>query len=142
MLERPTSQPDPEHLFQLKASISQQWEQLPPEHQASTALVLIGRVLEGEYGPWFLSAVETLWQDRVSPSGKFLPLTPISRAQLEVANLTPDEIVQLDENDLRHITHEIARHFANDVFWEELEYMARKTLEEKRKEGSRPGKSC
>ena len=134
MLERPIPQTDPEQLLQLKDSISEQWESLPPEHQASTALVLIGRVLDGEYGPWFLSAVETLWQDKVSLSGKFLPITPVSRAQLETANLTQDEINQLDESDLRHITHEIARHFANDVFWEELEYMARKTLDEKRQE--------
>ena len=132
MSERLTPQLDPEQLLQLKNSISEQWEQLPPEHQASTALVLMGKVLEGEYGLGLLSAVETLWQDTSSPQGKVLPIVPLSATQLEFANLTPDEIAQLDEDDLRHITYAMARHYANDVFWEELEFHARNTLAEKR----------
>lgn len=132
MNERPSSASDPEHWLQLKDSISNQWDQLPAEHQASMALVLFNRVLAGEYGPWLRSAVELIGKGEELTRPLLLPIVDISRDQLELANLTQEEIAQLDETDLAHITHQIRRHYANDVFWDELEFVARLTLAEKR----------
>ena len=132
MSERPNPSLAPEHILHLKNEIFSQWEQLPPEHQASAALVLFGKVLSGEYGEWLASATHLLWQDKQGPLGKLLPITGISQAHLTQANLTAEEIAQFTDDDLRRITSDMLDHYANDVFWEELEFVARKALAERR----------
>lgn len=132
MNEQPSSQPNPEHLLQLKDSLLDQWGQLPPEHQASMILVLYTQVLAGEYGPWLCSAARVMEQGRAEEPFRFLPVIRISPEHLVQARLTEEEIAQLDEEDLQYISHEIVRHYTEDVFWEELTFMARKALEEKR----------
>ena len=133
MVEQDTSSPSPEDLLKLKDKISEQWQQLPIAHQETMMLVLLGQMLEGERGAWMLSAIELLWKTHSSPSDKLLPIPFISQADLVHTNLTPEEIAQLDDDDLKHITHEMLRHYTNDVFWEELEFVARFWLEGKRK---------
>jgi hypothetical protein len=125
----PTS---PKELLHIKDTIHQQWQKLPPEHQASTILVLLSQTLDGEYGPWLSGALEVMSQHTVRRPVPVLPIPPLTRGHLELANLSEDEIAQFSEADLRHIAHEMMDHYANDVFWEELEYLAQKTLEEKR----------
>lgn len=131
MSERPTTQPTPERLRQLKDGILENWQGLPPEHQATMTLVLLRRLVEGEYGPWTLSAIEMLWKEKSPLYSKSLPIPQLSYADLTHTNLTEEEIARLTEGDLRHITHEIAEHYANDVFWEELEFVARLVLAER-----------
>lgn len=130
MKERPTF--TGEQLLHLKGEIETRWEQLPPEHQASMALVLLSKVLEGEYGEWLRSAIDVLSEKQGSAPVKVLPIMPLSGEHLALASLTEEEIGQLDENDLKSITYGIARHFTNDVFWEELEYLAREVTKQKR----------
>ena len=134
MSERLTPQPSPEHLLQLKDSIFEQWGQLPPEHQASMALVLYTQVMAGEYGPWLHSSIRGMEQKETQGPYKFLPVLRITPKHLTQTELTQEEIARLDEEDLRYISHEIVRHYTNDVFWEELEFLARKTLDEKHQE--------
>lgn len=50
--ERPTA----EALLALKGELRSRWEQLPPEHQASMVLTLIGDVMDGEWGAWLRDA--------------------------------------------------------------------------------------
>jgi hypothetical protein len=134
MSERPTSQPLSEHLLQLKDGIFEQWGQLPPEHQASMLLVLYTQVTAGEYGPWLRSSIDVMEQKDTHGPYKFLPILRISPEHLILANLTEEEIARLDEDDLRSISYQMVRHYTNDVFWEELEFMTRKALEEKQQE--------
>jgi len=123
--------PPGDELLAIKENIRRNWDQLPPEHQATMALVLYQQTLEGEYGPWLRSAARiTDPQESESPF-RFLPIVRISRAHLENANLTEDEISGLDDENLMSISHAIVRHYTNDVFWEELEFPARLTLAEK-----------
>ena len=136
MTEEDVSGPNPEQLLRLKDELFERWKQLPPEHQATMALVLFGKVAYGAYGPWLQSAVESLWPDREQSLDQLLPVSPITHSHLEQANLTEEEIQQLDEEDLRSISHDIVRHYTNDVFWEELEFLARKTLAEKHRKQS------
>ncbi len=131
MSERTNPSLTPEHILHLKNEIFSQWGQLPPEHQASAAHVLYGKVLDGEYREWLLSATQLLWQDKTEPLGKLLPIISVSRAQLAHANLTEGEIAQLSDADLQRITSDILGHFTNDVFWEEVEYLASATLAQK-----------
>ncbi len=95
------------------------------------ALVLLTRLLEGEYGPWTLAAIETLWKEKSPLYSKTLPIPQISHDDLKQTNLTSEEIAQLTEEDLRHITHEVSEHFANNAFWEEIEFIAHVVLAEK-----------
>jgi hypothetical protein len=131
MSERPIPQPNPEHLLQLKDNILEHWAQLPPEHQASMALVLYSQVLAGEYGPWLRSSIEVMEQKETHGPYKFLPILRISPEHLAQTTLTEEEIGRLDDEDLRYISHQIVRHYTNDVFWEELEFVARSTLADK-----------
>lgn len=132
--EKPTPSPVPEHLLQLKDGILGQWGQLPPEHQASMLLVLYTQVTAGEYGPWLRSSIRTLEQRETQGPFRFLPIVSLTPEHLEQASLTETEIARLTDEDLRYISYEIVRHFTNDVFWEELEFLARKTLDEKQQE--------
>ena len=50
--------PFPEHILQLKSELSERWQQLPIEHQATMVLVLVKEVLAGEYGTWLREALE------------------------------------------------------------------------------------
>ena len=132
MKERPDPSHTPEHILHLKNELIRHWEQLPPEHQATIALVMFQQTLEGEYGPWLRSAVKvTDPQENESPF-RFLPVVRITRSHLKHTNLTEEEIAQLDDEDLMFISHAIVRHYTNDVFWEELEFLAHLTLDVKR----------
>lgn len=55
MTER--DQPTPDELLHLKNSIVSQFQQLPPEHQASLGLVLTKSILQGDMGTWFREAL-------------------------------------------------------------------------------------
>lgn len=57
MTERETAPQDPEQLLQLKSELLECWCQLPVEHQASMALVLLGDVLDDELGAWMVDAL-------------------------------------------------------------------------------------
>ena len=89
-------------------------------------------MLEGEYGPWLRSAVKIMTQQEPDEPFRFLPIIRISQSHLTQAGLTEEEIDQLSEEDRMHISHDIVRHYTNDVFWEELEFIARLRLAEKR----------
>jgi hypothetical protein len=131
MNERPNPSLPPEQILHLKDEIFSQWGQLPPEHQATVTLVMLKQLVEGEYGSWTLSAIELLWKEKSPLFSKSLPIPLISLADLTQTNLTTEEIAQLTEDDLRRITHDVSAHFANDVFWEEIEFIARLVLAEK-----------
>jgi hypothetical protein len=131
MNERPNPSLTSEHILHLKGEIFSRWEQLPPEHQATVTLIMLSHLVEGEYGPWTLSAMEMLWKEKSPLYSKTLPIPQISQADLAQTNLTAEEIAQLSEDDLRRITHDVSEHFANDVFWEEIEFIARLVLAER-----------
>ena len=96
------------------------------------ALVMFQQTLEGEYGMWLRSAVKIADPHETESPFRFLPVVRIIPSHLKHANLTAEEIAQLDDEDLMFISHAIVRHYTNDVFWEELEFLARLTLDGKR----------
>ncbi len=63
MPERQTSAINPEYLRACKDTIRGAWQHLPPEHQATMALVLLGDVLGGDYGPWLREAITLIDYD-------------------------------------------------------------------------------
>ena len=97
-------------------------------------LVLYTQVSAGEYGPWVRSSLRTLEQRETDGPFRLLPVVRLTPGHLEQASLTEAEIARLTDEDLRYISHEIVRHFTDDVFWQELEYLARKTLDERYQE--------
>ncbi|MFC1959364.1 hypothetical protein ACFLYO_01520 [Chloroflexota bacterium] len=46
-----------EYLRANKDTILDSWQNLPPEHQATMALVLLSNVLDGQFGPWLHEAM-------------------------------------------------------------------------------------
>lgn len=78
--ERPT----PDEILSLKNSIVSQFQQLPPEHQASIGLVLAKGLLQGEMGAWFREALELL--DTAAPPSEGFGLTERERLFTRVSH--------------------------------------------------------
>lgn len=132
MTEHEPPSASPEDILRIKDEITQRWRHLPSEHQATMALVMLQQTLEGDFGSWLRSALRALEKQYTDSPFRFLPVVRIAKSHLRHASLTEDEIAQLDEEDLMQISHQIVRHYTTDVFWEELEFLARLTLAEKR----------
>ncbi|MCZ7554594.1 MAG: hypothetical protein M5U05_18785 [Anaerolineales bacterium] len=132
MVESPDSSSAHQELLTIKDSILVQWQRLPPEHQASMLLVLMNNVLNSEYGPWAANAVKLLsTQPETPPPNTSAP--PISSADLaRHTDLAPDEIALLSAEDLKDISAAVTAHLIFDVFWDEVEDMARQRLDQTR----------
>jgi hypothetical protein len=57
---QPLTESDPWHAT--KEEILAAWYELPPEHQATMALVLLDTIMNSEWGLWVKEAIDTLWQ--------------------------------------------------------------------------------
>lgn len=78
--ERPTS----DEILSLKNSIVSQFQQLPPEHQASLGLVLAKGILQGEMGAWFREALQLT--DTAAPPPEGFGLTERERLFTRVSH--------------------------------------------------------
>lgn len=132
MVESANSPSAHQELLAIKDSIFLQWQRLPSEHQASMLLVLMNRVLNSEYGPWAADAIKLLSTRPENP----LPPTsapPITSADLaRHTDLAPDEIARLSTEDLKDISAVVTAHLVFDVFWNEVEYLARQRFDQTR----------
>jgi len=128
MVESTGSSDAHQELLTLKDNILAQWSRLPPEHQATMLLVLIERLKSSAYGAWAMQAIQLLsTASETSPAHAALPdLTPQDLARH--TDLAPDEIAHLSVDDLREISAAVMRHLVYDVFWNEVEYVARQRL--------------
>jgi hypothetical protein len=63
MTEQDRPAPDPKELLQLKDELMARFEQLPAEHQTTMTLVLINRVMQGEWGAWLREAIAIKWSE-------------------------------------------------------------------------------
>lgn len=132
MVESANSSSAHQELLTIKDSILAQWQRLPPEHQASMLLVLMNRVLNSEYGPWAADAIKLLSQRPEAPSPN-TSAPPITSADLaRHTDLAPDEIARLSAVDLKDISAAVMQHLVFDVFWDEVEYLARQRLDQTR----------
>lgn len=130
MIEAGPSRPQAEEILVMKDEIAERWNRLPPEHQASLALTLSANVMDGEYGPWFLTAIALLHPEIHVP-------LPLPDEHLKQVGLSDEELLQLGEADRQNIRQRIIDHWLQDVYWQDLEYQATKLLEEK-SAGSNP----
>jgi hypothetical protein len=122
---------DPDQILRLKDEVLERFQQLPTAHQATFALVLLDKVMQGEYGVWMREAIALRFPPVTSTSDKLVPLVRVSQDDLQQVNLTSAEIAQLTEEDLQSIAQAIRDHFVEDVFWDELEFHARGLLNKK-----------
>lgn len=125
MLE--ADKPAPDELLRLKESIKAQFDQLPPEHQASFGLVLANQVLSGELGDWFREALQI-----TQPRDPLHVSVRVTRAGLEATHLAEDEIEALTDADLAQLSQTVRDHIVFDVLPDEFTYAAREILDRKR----------
>ena len=59
MTEKPT--PPPAEILRLKDQIWRNWEQLPPEHQATITMVMVQTMMNGKYEVWMLESWQLLF---------------------------------------------------------------------------------
>ena len=76
MTERDDNAVASEHILQLKDELMARWQQLPTEHQATMALVLLRDVLGSEYGDWMWGALLVLGRGEELADGE----TPATRS--------------------------------------------------------------
>lgn len=124
MIEAGPSRPQAEEILVIKDEIAERWNRLPPEHQASMALTLSSNVIDGEYGPWLLTAIALLHPEIDVP-------LPLSDEHLRQVGFSDEELRQLNEADRQNIRQRMIDHWLQDVYWQDLEYQAAKLLEEK-----------
>ncbi len=115
MVERPSPPRPDERLQGLKRDILTRWEQLPPDHQARVALVLLRKLFDRQQQDLFVDALKTLGS-AVTPD------------HLRQAGLTDAEIARLTDDDKEQVVQQVVTHFVQDLVWDELEFAARKTL--------------
>jgi len=131
-MEMPEMEParsQPEEILTLKDELAARWRSLPPEHQASLALTLSSEVIDGEYGPWLLTAIALLHPEIKVP-------LPLPDEHLKQVGLSDKELLKLDEADRQNIRQRMIDHWLQDAYWQDLEYQATKLLEEKSAESN------
>lgn len=122
---------DPENLHMLKNRLFEAWKQLPQEHQATVLLVLLEKLMEGNYKGWIKEAISLRLPVETDLLAAAFPSVLITRDDLRRAHLYEDDIAQLTDEDLHTISQTMREHYIHDVFWPELAYVANGFLEEK-----------
>lgn len=117
---------DPAELHRIKAELYDLWERLPSAHQATTSLVLINRVLEGDMGEWLAGVIalksrELTTQQETDPSPAPLPVSWLSREDLlhshpELA----DEITALRDDQVEYIAERVGDAL-QETYWQALD---------------------
>lgn len=129
--EKPQMSSDPETLLSLKEVLLTIWQQLPPEHQASMAMVMLESLINGQYRQWIREAIDLRWPVTPDAFPDTFGLVQLSFDDLRRVQFDEDEIAQLDEQDLRAIAVTMRNHYVHDLFWYELRYVTQARLEGK-----------
>ena len=127
---KPEAATGPEAILKLKDGLLGLWQQLPPEHQATMALVLLIEVIEGEWGPWLNEALELGVASEPNPRYKPFLVTSVCRADLEEC-FSPDEVAQFDDNDMKRLADTMGDWYLDESYWHDLETIGRLILAEK-----------
>src|SRR5258708_6709054 len=90
---------NPEDVLKLKDIVLEHWQQLPAQHQASMALVLLATMMEGEWGDWLRNAIALRWPIEI-PQQSTLSFG-VSREYLKKVHLSEQDIAQLTDEDLK-----------------------------------------
>ncbi len=125
-------QSNQEQILKIKDEVLERFRQLPAEHQALMTLVLVSKVMEGEWASWLQGAVETQRTLKIDPQVRLFPLTSISREDLKRLHFTETEIAQLTDEDMMKIARTMEDHYVYDMFWDELKFNAEQILEDRR----------
>ena len=122
---------DPEQLLAVKRELEALWSQLPAEHRATMALVLLGTVKDSEWGAWFRGVIETQWPHDAKTSAVSFPVLSISAASLKRAGLSDEQVARLGSKGLELVAEETCAAFDMDHgFWFSLGETARRILDE------------
>src|SRR5438552_1259460 len=92
---------NPDNLLRLKDEILARWQQLPAEHQATYALVLLDTVMKGEWGDWLKSAIGIRWPSETQQGERVVWTPNLSREDLNSLELGSDEVAKLTDDDLK-----------------------------------------
>jgi hypothetical protein len=115
----------------IKDSILTQWQKLPASEQRETALDLLDEVMTSQYVSEFREAIDTRWPVEPKSLHATFALVSLDSDDLQRAHLDEAEITQLTDDDLVDIARGVRNHFVQDVFWDEVEYVARTMFEQK-----------
>jgi hypothetical protein len=130
--QRPT--PNPQELLQIKDELITRFQQLPAQHQATMALLLVKQVMEGEWGHWMREAIKLRWPEATEPLQQAFPITSVSRADLKETDFTNEEIGQLTDEDMTQIARIMEDDYVETLFWDDLADAIRQVLAEKGQE--------
>jgi hypothetical protein len=120
-----------EAVTKLKEAILGEWQKLPAIEQKEFALDLLDEVMSSQYQAEFREAIDTRWPVKPELLHATFALVSLDHDDLRRAHLDEAELAQLSDDDLVDIARGVRNHFVQDVFWDEVEYVARAMLEQK-----------
>jgi hypothetical protein len=133
-VESSPKEAEAEIVTKIKDSILTQWQKLPVSEQKETALDLLDEIMSSQYMPEFREAVDTRWPVKPKSLHTTFALVSLDHDDLQRAHLDEAKLAQLSDDDLVEIAGTVRNHFVQDVFWDEVEYVARATLEYKQRQ--------
>jgi hypothetical protein len=96
-----------------------------------TALDLLDEVMSSQYASAFREAIDTRWPVKPKSLHATFALVSLDHEDLQRAHLDEAEMAELSDDDLMEIAGTVRNHFVQDVFWDEVEYVARAMLEQR-----------
>jgi hypothetical protein len=133
--ERPVAsspkEAEAEIVTKIKDTILTQWRKLPVSDQKETALDLLDEVMSSQYASAFREAIDTRWPVKPKSLHATFALVSLDHEDLQRAHLDEAEMAELSDDDLMEIAGTVRNHFVQDVFWDEVEYVARAMLEQR-----------
>jgi hypothetical protein len=133
--ERPVAsspkEAEAEIVTKIKDTILTQWRKLPVLEQKETALELLDEVMTSQYVSAFREAIDTRWPVKPKSLHATFALVRLDHEDLQRAHLDEAELAELSDDDLMEIAGTVRNHFVQDVFWDEVEYVARAMLEQR-----------
>jgi hypothetical protein len=122
---------DPEVITKQKETILTEWQKLPVSEQKEFILDLLDELMRSSYRTEFREAIDIRWPVKPGSLHTTFALVSLDYGDLKRAHLDDEEISQLNDDDLVEIAGAVRNHFVHNVFWDEVEYVAREMLEQR-----------
>jgi hypothetical protein len=122
---------DPEVITKQIETLLTDWQKLPVLEQKEFILDLLDEVMRSSYRTEFREAIDIRWPVKPGSLHATFALVSLDYGDLKQAHLDDEEISQLNDDNLVEIAGAIRNHFVHNVFWDEVEYVAREMLEQR-----------
>ncbi len=126
-----------ELMRELKDKLLSECQELPLKEQGKLALELLDNVMNCQDKYHWLKlreAIDKRWPVKPQSIPSTFALVTLNHDDLQRAHLDDEELAQFDDDDLIEIARVVRNSFVHDIFWDEVEFVARAFLEQKQED--------